>query len=490
MLNILLYIANIFDYIFSYEIFGFPLLVVWLMCAALFLSFKLGFPNIKYFRHGLDVALHNKYYSPDDPGEITPRQALFTSISGSIGLGSIAGVAIAISVGGPGAIIWMIITAFFNMNTVFAETTLSQTYKKVEDDGKTNGGPFRYLRYGLEDIGYKKIGIVLSKFFSFMLIFGCLGSGMFQINQAVNTITDYSIFSNFKIILGTVFAIFAFYMLLGGVETISKIVEKLVPAMALLYTICAIIILSFNYANIIPSISLIFTEAFSPKAVMGGIVGVIVMGIKRSVFSSEAGLGTTSIAHAVAKTKEPVRQASIASLTPLITMFFCTLTALIIIATDAYKTGSEGVIMTKDAFLSVSSWFPILLSTAIVLFALSNMLSYSFYGQSAWRSFFKNKLTIIFNAIYAIAIFSSSMADLNSIVQIADVFVLSMAIPNLIGIYMLSGLIKKKIQRYDELLKSNAFDVEPNAFVKILKKIFSIPVKVFNMTKSIFKKEE
>lgn len=488
MLNIFLYIANIFDYIFSYEIFGFPLLIIWLMAAALFLSFKLGFPNIRYFRHGLDVALHNKYYSPSDPGEITPRQALFTSISGSIGLGSIAGVAIAISVGGPGAIIWMIITGFFNMNTVFAETTLSQTYKKVEADGKTNGGPFRYLRYGLEDIGYRKFGTVLSKFFSFMLVFGCLGSGMFQINQAVNTVTDYSIFSNFKIILGAVFAIFAFYMLLGGVKSISKIVEKLVPAMALLYTVCAIIILSFNYMNIIPSIGLIFTEAFNPKAITGGIIGVIVMGIKRSVFSSEAGLGTTSIAHAVAKTKQPVRQAAIASLTPMITMFFCMLTALIIIATDAYKTGSEGVIMTRDAFLSVSSWFPILLSTAIVLFALSNMLSYSFYGQSAWRSFFKNRLTIVFNIIYAIAIFASSMADLNLVVQIADTFVLSMAIPNLIGVYMLSSLVKRKMKHYDELLKSGAFDAEESIFVKIFKKLFSIPLKILNMIKSIFKK--
>lgn len=490
MLNTLLYIANILDYIFSYEIFGFPLLIIWLMIAALFLSFKLGFPNIKYFRHGLSVALNNKYYSDSDPGEITPRQALFTSISGSIGLGSIAGVAIAISVGGPGSIIWMIITAFFNMNTVFSETTLSQTYKKVESDGKTNGGPFRYLRYGLEDIGYKKFGIVLSKFFSFMLIFGCLGSGMFQINQAVNTVTDYRLFSNFKIILGAAFAIFAFYMLLGGVKTISKIVEKLVPAMALLYTICAIVILSFNYKNLIPSVGLIFTEAFSSKAITGGIIGVIVMGIKRSVFSSEAGLGTTSIAHAVAKTKQPVRQAAIASLTPMITMFFCTLTALIIVATDAYKTGSEGVIMTRDAFLSVSSWFPILLSIAIILFALSNMLSYSFFGQSAWRSFFKNRLTIIFNIIYATAIFTSSMADLNSIVQIADTFVLSMAIPNLIGVYMLSSLVKRKMKHYDELLNSGAFDIKESIFTKIWKKLYSLPVKFVKFIQFVFRKNK
>jgi len=460
MLQFFIYIANILDYIFSFEIFGFPLLIIWLIVAALFLSIKLGFPNIKYFRHGLDVAINNKYYSPDDSGEITPRQALLTSISGSIGLGSIAGVAIAISIGGPGTIVWMIITAFFSMNTAFSEAVLSQTYKKVEADGKINGGPFRYLRYGLEDIGYKKIGVVLSKFFGFMLIFGSLGSGMFQVNQAINTITDYKVFNNLKIVFGILFAVFALYILLGGVKLISKVVEKLIPLMAILYTICAIVIVGFNYKNIIPSFVLIFSEAFSPKAIAGGLIGTIVMGVKRSVFSSEAGLGTTSIAQAAAKTKEPVRQASIASLTPMITMFFCLLTSLMIITSGVYKNNSEGVIMVKDAFLTVSSWFPLLLSTSIVLFAISNILSYSFYGQSAWRSFFKNKLTIIFNIIYPMAIFSSSMADLSSIVQIADTFVLSMAFPNLIGVYMLSGLIKRKISNYDKLLKNGDFDIK------------------------------
>ncbi len=486
MLNILLFISNIFDKIFSFEIFGFPLLVIWLVAAALFLSFKLAFPNIKYFKHGLNVALHNKYYSPSDPGEITPRQALFTSISGSIGLGSIAGIAVAIATGGPGSLVWMIIMAFFSMNTVFAEATLSQTYKKIEADGKINGGPFRYLRYGLEDIGHRKFGTVLSKFFSFMLIFGSLGSGMFQVNQAINTITDYQVFSNFKIILGIAFGIFAFYMLFSGVKSISKIIEKLVPLMAILYTICVIVILGFNFNNFIPSIKLIFKSAFNFKAVSGALIGTMVVGIKRFAFSSEAGLGTTSIAHAVAKTKEPVRQAAIASLTPMITMFFCFLTGLIIVITGAFNTDAEGVIMTKMAFLSVSQWFPILLSIIIVLFALSNMLSYSFYGQSAWRSFFKNKLTILFNLIYAGAMFASSIADLNTIVKIADTFVLSMAIPNLIGVFMLSSLVKRKIKHYDDRLKAGVFDRKYNIFMKIWNKLLNY----FHNIKLKFRKSE
>ena len=472
MLDIFLFIANILNSIFSYEILGFPLLISLIIIATLYLSIKFGFPNIRYFKHGIDIATHNKYYSPNDPGEITPRQALFTSISGSIGLGSIAGVAIAISVGGPGAIIWMIITAFFSMNTVFAETILSQTYKKVESDGKTNGGPFRYLRYGLEDIGYKKIGIILSEIFSFLLVFGSFGSGMFQINQAITTITDYEIFQNFKIILGIVTGLFVLYALFNGVKLISKIVAKLVPMMAILYTICSLIIIIYNYENIIPSILSMFEGAIGYQQAVGGFLGGMIVGIKRSIFSTEAGLGTSSIAHAVAKTKEPVRQASIACLTPMITMFFCLLTALIILTTNAQYTNTAGVTMTKEAFLTVSSWFPIFLSICIVLFALSNVLSYSFYGQSAWRSFFHNKLTIIFNIAYAMAMVVSSVADLDSIITIADTFVLSMAVPNLIGLFMLSNLIKRKIVHYDINLKSGHFD--SNILAKSFKKIINL----------------
>ena len=471
MLRFLLFISNVLDNIFSYEICGFPILVTLLMFAALYLSFKLSFPNVKYFKHGLSVALNNKYYSPLDPGEITPRQALLTSISGSIGLGSIAGIAVAIATGGPGSLVWMMIMAFFSMNTVFAEATLSQTYKKMESDGKTNGGPFRYLRYGLEDIGHRKIGTVLSKFFSFMLIFGSFGSGMFQINQAIHTITDYSIFSNFKLILGGFFAIFALYMLFNGVKSISKIIEKLVPLMALLYTICAIVILIVNYNNFIPSLKLIFKSAFNFRSVSGALIGTMITGVKRFAFSSEAGLGTSSIAHAVAKTKEPVRQASIACLNPVITMFFCFLTGLIIIITNAFNSGEQGVLMTKMAFITVTDWFPILLSIIIVLFAFSNMLSYSFYGQSAWRSFFKNKWTIAFNIIYACVIFISSMADLDTIVKIADTLVLSMAIPNLVGLFMLSNLIKRKIKHYDDRWKAGIFDKKKNIFSRFLDKI-------------------
>ncbi len=458
MLEIFVFIANILNKILYFEIFGIPFLVLWLVFFGLFLSFKLYFPNIMFFKHSFDVAIHNKYYSPNDLGEITPRRALFTSISGSIGLGSIAGVGIAITIGGPGAIIWMIIMAFFSMNIVFAEATLSQTYRKIEADGKINGGPFRYLRYGLEDIGYRKFGTVLSKFFSVMLIFGSIGGGMFQINQLIKTLTSYQTFADYKVALGLIFGIFSLYILFKGIKTISKIVAKLIPIMVILYLLCTLIILILNYNQILPSLAIIFKSAFNFNSVLGGFIGAFITGIRRSIFATEAGLGTSSIAHAVAQTKEPIRQAAIACLTPMFIMCFCLMTALIIVITGVYKTDAQGIILTKDAFLMVSDWFPILLTIIIAMLAISNILASSFYGQSAWRSFMKNKYTMLYNLIYCFAIISCSLADLNTIVMIADTFVLSMALPNLIGIFMLSGLVKKKMLKYSKSLKAGEFD--------------------------------
>lgn len=459
MINVFLSIASFLNSIFFFEIFGFPLLVIWLFSAGIFLSFKLCFPNVRFFRHGLDIALHNKYYSPSDIGEITPRQALFTSISGTVGMGNIAGVAIAIKLGGPGAVIWMMITAFFSMNTVFTEATLSQTYREVDANGKTNGGPFRYLRKGLEGIGFPKLGIGLSLLYTFTLILGSLGCSMFQVNQAVNMITDYKIFSNYKIIFGIIFGLFALYVLCNGAKSVGKIIEKIVPAMAILYLLCAITILCFNYKNIPSSFLLMFKDAFGIESVVSGFIGTLVIGIRRAGFSNEAGLGTTSIAHAVAKTKEPVREGAIACMTPMVdTMFFCCLTALMIISTGAYTSDLNGVLMTKKAFESVAGWFPILLSIAVVLFALSNVITYSFYGQSAFKNLLKNRMTYIFNCIFVLSIFTSSFADVDSIVQIADAFVLSLSIPNLIGVYMLSGVIKQKIISYKTRWKNGEFD--------------------------------
>jgi len=459
MINVFLSMAEFLNKILFFEVFGFPLLVVWLFFAGLFLSFKLSFPNIKFFRHGLDIALNNRYYSPNDIGEITPRQALFTSISGTVGMGNIAGVAIAIKLGGPGSIIWMMITAFFAMNTVFTEVTLSQTYREVDENGKTNGGPFKYLKKGLEQIGFRKLGICLSLVYTFMLIFGSLGCSMFQVNQAVNIISDYKVFSQYGIVFGGIFSLFALYILFHGAKTVGKIIEKIVPAMAILYLLCGITILCINYKNIPSAFLIMIKDAFAIESIVSGFIGTLVMGIRRAGFSNEAGLGTASIAHAVAKTKEPVREGAIACMTPMVdTMFFCCLTALMIISSGAYTEDLDGVLMTKKAFSSVSNWFPVLLSIAVVMFALSNVITYSFYGQSAFKNLTKGKFTYIFNLVFACAILVSSFAEVDAVVLIADIFVLSLSIPNLIGVYMLSGLVKEKIISYRTRLQNGDFD--------------------------------
>lgn len=459
MLTILSAIADFLSKIFFYEIFGFPLLILWLMSGGLFLSFKLFFPNVRFFRHGLDVALHNKYYSPSDIGDLTPRQALFTSISGTVGLGNISGVAIAVALGGPGAVIWMLIMTFFSMNTVFSEATLSQSYRTVDKNGKVIGGPFRYLRYGLKDIGKEKIGIILSSLFSFFLIFGVIGGTMFQTNQAIAIITSYKVFNGTNYVFGSIFAGITLYTLINGAKTLGKIIEKLIPTMATVYFLCAIVILISNYKNIFPSFLIMIKDAFGIQPMVSGLVGTMVMGIRRAGFSNEAGLGTTSIAHALAKTKEPVREASIACLTPMIdTMFFCFLTGLMIVSSGAYTTNTEGVLMTKEAFLSVNNWFPIFLSIAIIMFALSNTLSCSFYGQTAWKNLTNGKFIFIFNILVVIGIISVSKAGLGTVVSIIDTFYLSLAIPNLIGVFMLSSMIKRKIIRYKKRLDAGIFD--------------------------------
>lgn len=458
MLNILSSIADFVSAIVFYEIFGFPILVLWLLSAGLFLSFKLKFPNIKLMKHGVLTAFKNQYYSNKDIGIITPRQALFTSISGTVGMGNIAGVAIAIKLGGPGAVIWMMIIAFFAMNTVFAEAILSQKYREVDNNGKITGGPFAYLKNGLSELGYNKLGLWLSVIYAFILIFSAFGTTVFQVNQAVSNISSYKIFNGCELIFGAIFALFGIYILFSGAKTIGKIIDKIVPLMAILYLICAIIIVSIHYKNIPSSFLLMIQDAFGIKKVVAGFLGALIMGVKRAGYSNEAGLGTTSISHALAKTSEPVREGAVACITPMIdTMFFCCLTALMIISTNSYTLDLDGVLMTKEAFLTVSSWFPILLSCSVVLFVLSNMMAYSFYGQSAFNSITKNRFTIIYNILFGIVIFTSSIADINTIVKIADAFVLSLSIPNLIGVFMMSNIIKNEIELYIYKLHNNKF---------------------------------
>lgn len=460
MLNFFVWLSDSLNSIFFYEIYGFPLLVVWLFAAGIYLSFKLNFPNIKLVKHGLNVAIKNKYYSQTDPGEMTPRQSLFTSITGTVGLGNISGVAIAVGLGGPGAVIWIVICGFFAMNTIFTEVVLAQTYREVTPDGKVNGGPFRYLKYGLKQLGFEKFGEILAICFSIFFVIGSIGSLMIQVNQAVVTVTDFEIFSNLKLIISVIFCLGVFAIIASGTEAVGNAASKLVPMMALIYTIGIFTILAIHFKDIPSALLEMIKDAFTIKSTFAGFVGTVVAtGIKRASYSNEAGIGTSAIAHAVAKTKEPVRQAAIASLTPMISAgFFCFLTGLTIVVTGVHGGDTEGIVMTKRAFATVSSWFPIILSIMIVIFAFANCLATIFYTQSVWKNLTKNKYIMIFNIVSVLFLLPAGFLDLKTVVDISDVFFLSISIPNLIGVYMLNNVVKEKLKLYIKELKEGKFD--------------------------------
>ncbi len=283
---------------------------------------------------------------------------------------------------------------------------------------------------------------------------------MIQVNQAIVTITDFEIFSSFAVLATIIFCLGVFVIIASGTEAVGNAASKLVSAMALIYTVGIFTILGFHIKNIPSAIIEMIKDAFTVKASFAGFIGTVVAtGIKRAAYSNEAGVGTSAIAHAVAKTKEPVRQASIASLTPMISAgFFCFLTGLTIVATGVHVGGTEGIVMTKRAFATVSSWFPIILSVMIVIFAFANCLATIFYAQSVWKGLLKDKYVMIFNIVAVLFLVPAGFLDLKTVVDISDVFFLSISIPNLIGVYMLSGVVKKKLEIYLQELKAGKFD--------------------------------
>ena len=441
-------------------IFGMPLLVAWLIIGGVFFSIKLRFVNIRLFTHAIDV-IRGKYIEHDAPGKVTPLQALFTAIAATVGLGNIAGVAIAIAIGGPGAVIWMMIAAFFGMSTKFAEVILGQKYRRFKN-GHLLAGAFYYLEDGLKEKNLPKLGKILAKIAAICCIGGAIGAGlMFQANQAVVIISDSFGFNSFaKLLLVLGITCLIGVILIGGITRIAHIAEKIVPIMAVIYLLSCLIILLANYDQILNAIGVIFNSAFKDNALYGGIIGAIIQGIKRSAFSNEAGLGSAPIAHAAAKTREPVREGSVALLEPFIdTIIICFMTGIVITVTGAYQSsaGMNGVLMTRDAFATVSEWFPYILSIVVFLFAFSTMLTYSYYGQQAWLYLTKNKNINICYGVFIFFIFVGGMINIGIVIDFADILFLSMAVPNLIGLYIMSDNIKNDTDNYIARLKAGEF---------------------------------
>ena len=461
-----------FDILFgSIEGTNIPFLVAWLVMGGIYLTIKMRFINVRVFSHSLKI-IQGKYRTKDDKGKITPFQSLTTALSATVGLGNIAGVAIAISIGGAGATFWMIVAGFLGMTLKFTEVTLSLKYREFLPDGSVMGGGMEYLSKGLASKGWSKSGKVLAIVFAVFMIGGAIGGGnTFQVSQALSAIsTEIPFFSDNGVVFGIILAILTGAVIIGGINRIAQTTEKIVPLMVIIYILASLWILAVNFQAIPHAFYLIFTEAFNPTAVQGGIIGVIVQGFQRAVFSSEAGLGSAPIAHAPSRVKYPVRQGMVALYEPFIdTVIICTMTALVIIITGVYDPANgyanlieakQGAALTAAAYGTVISWFPTILSISIVMFAFSTLIAWSYYGERAWIYLFGAKSSIIYKIIFLGFIIVASIVSTDIMVDFSFMLILAMALPNILGLFILSGDVRGYLDDYMGKLKSGELDKE------------------------------
>ena len=436
-----------------------PIVVIWLVFGALFFTIRMNFINIRGFKHAIDL-VKGKYDDPKDEGEVSHFQALATALSATVGLGNIAGVAVAIAVGGPGATFWMIIAGLLGMSSKFVECTLGVKYRVVDKNGEVSGGPMYYLRNGLSKYGFDGFGKVLAVIFAVLCIGGSFGGGnMFQANQAYAQLSgQFPILEGSGPMFGFLLAILVGTVIIGGIKSIAKVTEKIVPFMAGLYVAAALIIILVNITEIGSAFAMIIKGAFAPSAAFGGFIGVLIQGFRRAAFSNEAGVGSASIAHSAAKTNQPVSEGIVSLLEPLIdTVVICTMTALVIIVTGfSGVQGIEGAQLTSQAFGSVISWFPYVLVIAIFLFAFSTMISWSYYGLKSWTYLFGNskKSEITYKLIFLIFIIIGSSISLGAVIDFSDMMILAMAFPNILGLLILSKEVKFDMREYFSKIKS------------------------------------
>lgn len=438
------------------------LIVLWLMAGGVFFTVYLRFINIRAFRHAIGL-ISGKHDKPDNKGELSHFQALTTALSATVGLGNIAGVAIAISIGGPGATLWMIMAGLLGMSLKFSECSLGLKYRRIDANGKVSGGAMYYLRDGLAKLGFKKLGWVLAVLFSVMAIGGSVGGGnMLQANQAFEQFAAFfPEIQDFGFWYGIVLALLVGLVIVGGIKSIARVSSRIVPVMALIYVTASMIIIIMNIQETGHVFSLIWDGAFSAEALRGGFIGVLIFGFQRGAFSNEAGVGSASIAHAAARTNEPVSEGIVALLEPFIdTVVICTMTALVIIYSGIYRDyeGIQGVQLTSAAYASVFSWFPYVLLAAVSLFAFSTMISWSYYGMKGFdflfgwlgEKYFGSRMVTnqIFNVFFLICIVIGTSSSLGPVMDFSDMMVLCMAFPNLLGLFFLAPEIKRDLKVY------------------------------------------
>lgn len=505
-----------------------PVVLVVLGGTAIFLTFFFKFINLRGFGVAFKTA-RGKYTPKDAPGQITHFQALSAALSATVGLGNIGGVAVAVGVGGPGATFWMIVMGLFGMTTKFAECTLGVKYRHIMKDGTVKGGAMYYLRDGFKEIGMGPVGAVLAVFFALFVIGGAFGAGnMYQSNQAFSQLSSNVPGTEHPVIFGIILAILVGLVIIGGIVWIARVTAFLVPFMCGIYVLTALIIIFTNLGEVVPAISLIISSAFSNEAVTGGLVGVLIQGIRRAAFSNEAGLGSAPIAHSAVKTDKPASEGFVALLEPFVdTVVVCTMTALVIVITGTWQVSGEvntaetnivaapgstevvqsvdkgqfvhlkgskddhleviglvsaedrsvtevegwipagsvddkkGVPITSMAFGSKVTWFPYILTAAVILFAFSTMISWSYYGQQGVMYLFsflgddKIKIpVVIYKVIFCLLIIVGASASLTNVLNLSDAMIFAMVIPNLIGLYFLLPVVRKETNSYLEYVKT------------------------------------
>ncbi|MFC7814301.1 alanine/glycine:cation symporter family protein [Streptomyces sp. NPDC057367] len=451
-----------------------PLIVAWLVVAGLVFTSWFGFIQLRKFKLAFDV-VRGKYDEKGSTGEVNHFQALTAAVSGTVGLGNIAGVAVAVSIGGAGATFWMVLCGLLGMATKFVEVTLGVKYREVHADGTVSGGPMHYLPKGLaERFGKngKTLGKVLAVLASFLILFfGLFGGNLFQVNQSYAQLVsvaggeDGALGSSAgALFFGILVAAVVGIVLLGGIRSIASVTSRLVPAMAGIYILACLTVILVNITAVPDAVVRIVEGAFNPQGVVGGVLGALIIGFKRAAFSNEAGLGSAPIAHAAVKTKHPASEGLVALLEPFIdTVVVCTMTALTIVIANPDSWGEAragqdigGVTITSDAFETVLPWFPYVLTLAVLLFAISTVLTWGYYGLKSWTYLFGRSRAseITYKVVYTLFAIAGSLLTLQTLIDLADAFLFSLAVINIIGLYLLAPVVRRELNSFLEHVRA------------------------------------
>lgn len=451
-----------------------PFVVAWLFLGAVYLTLRMSFINLRGFWHAL-LCTSGRYDNPADEGEVSHFQALSSALSATVGLGNIAGVAIAVGTGGPGAVFWLIVAGLLGMTSKFTECTLAVLYRRVDRDGVVSGGPMHYLRDGLNDLGLGTLGTALALVFTVLCIGGSFGGGCtFQVRQSMEAIQEVPAFAwlhDYPWAYGLTMVVLVGIVIIGGIKRIASTADKIVPLMCGLYVLVSLVIVVQHQERILPAVEAILRGAFTPAAAYGGFLGVLVTGIKRAAFSNEAGVGSAAIAHSAARTDEPIREGIVALLEPFIdTVVVCSITGLVMVVTGVYDTErfpqhaeliaqNQGAKLTVAAWSGVASWLPIVLALCVFLFAYSTAISWSYYGERCWTHLFGRRLSLVYKLLFLVCCFLGSVVNATSILDFSDMMILSMALPNILGLYFLSGRVRHELDIYWTKLNAGDFEL-------------------------------